>query len=187
MNHLIYIHTNKANGKKYVGQTCQKPESRWNNGRGYRPETYFGRAIAKYGWENFDHEIVADNLSKEEANSLEMQLIADLQTNISEHGYNLTIGGEGTIGVIRSDEYRRKQSISQSGKKLSDDTKKRISEHSARRRGAVLQFSKSGKFIKEWDCMNTAMKALHNTHIPEVCKGLRKTAGGFVWKLKEAI
>lgn len=182
----VYIHTNKLNNKKYVGQTCQKPHLRWNYGRGYRPETYFGKAIAKYGWDNFEHEIVAENLTKAEADSLEISLIAELDTKNSQHGYNLTDGGEGTSGVCRSDEYRLKQSISQSGKRLTEETKKRISENSARRAGVVLQFSKDGEFIREWDCMSTAMKAIGTNHIPDVCRGRRKTAGGFIWKFKEA-
>lgn len=34
-NFCIYLHKNKYNGKVYVGQTCQKPEKRWNYGYGY--------------------------------------------------------------------------------------------------------------------------------------------------------
>lgn len=184
-NYLVYIHTNKLNGKKYVGQTCQRPEKRWNNGKGYRLETYFGKAIKKYGWDNFEHEIVAENLTKEDANELESLLIESLQTRSTQNGYNLTKGGEGTVGVIRSEEYKEKQRKSQSGKALSDETKKLISLHSVRRKGAVLQFSKSGEFIKEWDCMATAMYAFNTAHIPEVIRGKRKTAAGFIWKLAE--
>ena len=33
--YTIYIHKNKINGKVYIGQTSQKPEKRWDNGRGY--------------------------------------------------------------------------------------------------------------------------------------------------------
>ena len=50
--------------KKYVGQTCQRPEKRWNNGRGYIENIYFWRSIQKYGWDNFEHEVVASNLTK---------------------------------------------------------------------------------------------------------------------------
>ena len=32
--YCVYIHT-APNGKMYIGQTSQKPEARWNNGRGY--------------------------------------------------------------------------------------------------------------------------------------------------------
>ena len=183
--YCVYIHTNKVNGKKYVGQTCQQPHKRWGNGKYYRPETYFGKAIAKYGWDNFDHDIIAENLTKEEANNLEVTLIAKYKTNNSQYGYNLTTGGEGTAGIQRSQEYRKKQRLSQTGKQMSKDTRKRISAGSVRRRGAVLQYSITGEFIKEWDCMATAMLALNTNHIPEVCKGKRKTAAGFVWKLKD--
>ena len=57
----VYVHTNKINNKKYVGQTCQKPESRWGNqGCGYKGCLLFERAIQKYGWDNFEH-IILEN------------------------------------------------------------------------------------------------------------------------------
>jgi group I intron endonuclease len=183
--YCVYIHTNKVNGKKYVGQTGVEANSRWRNGKGYKVDTYFGKAIAKYGWDNFDHEIVAENLTKAEANNMEMSLITELNTNDSCYGYNLTAGGDGTVGVQRSEEYRRKQRESHLGKKRSEEVKKLLSANSARRKGAVLQFSKTGEFIKEWSCMSEAMYALNNYHIPKVCRGERKTAAGFVWKLKD--
>lgn len=49
----IYLHRNKSNGKVYIGQTIQSIENRWKNGNGYKPCTYFYKAIQKYGWENF--------------------------------------------------------------------------------------------------------------------------------------
>lgn len=112
--YCVYIHTNKINGKKYVGQTCQKPEYRWRkDGRGYRSETYFGKAIQKHGWDSFEHEIVASNLTKEEADNFEVLLINKLDTMNPDKGYNLTKGGEGSVGVVRSDEWRKKTKTSQ--------------------------------------------------------------------------
>ena len=61
-NYTVYCHTNKINGKRYVGITKQKPETRWNNGKGYSTQ-YFKRAIDKYGWEEFTHEILFTNLN----------------------------------------------------------------------------------------------------------------------------
>lgn len=186
--YCVYIHTNKINGKKYVGQTCQKPEYRWGkNGRGYRSETYFGKAIQKYGWNNFEHEIIASNLTQEEAKNFEILLIDKLDTMNPDKGYNLTKGGEGTVGVVRSDEWKEKQRQAQLGKNISEETRKLISENSARRRGTVFQYTKSKEFIKEWDCAETARRVTGINHIDDVCRGDRKSAGGFIWKYAKEV
>lgn len=43
--YCVYIHTNKTNGKVYIGQTCQEPRKRWKNGYGYERCPLFFRAI----------------------------------------------------------------------------------------------------------------------------------------------
>lgn len=54
--------------KKYIGQTIQDPKYRWGkDGNGYKGQAFYN-AILKYGWKNFDHEILAVVDSKEEAN-----------------------------------------------------------------------------------------------------------------------
>lgn len=110
--YCVYVHTNKINGKMYVGQTVHgdNPELRWrNNGKGYEKSTYFQNAIKKYGWENFDHEIIANNLTADEANKFERLLIEKLNTMNEEYGYNLVSGGN-------------------SGKTVSFQTRQKISE-----------------------------------------------------------
>lgn len=92
--YVVYIHINKINGKKYIGITCQKPEYRWGQqGQGYRECPVFWNAILKYGWDNFDHVIHADNLTKEEACKLEIELIAEMNSNNPLFGYNVAKGG----------------------------------------------------------------------------------------------
>lgn len=99
-NHKIYVYTNKINGKKYVGQTCKTLKKRANgNGSGYKNCIYFGRAIEKYGWENFEPKILYDNLSQEEANELEAKMIKELNTTDIRYGYNLRLGGENSPNV----------------------------------------------------------------------------------------
>lgn len=124
----VYIHTNKINGKKYIGQTSQKPEKRWNNGRGYITSSKFYNAIQKYGWENFTHEIVASNLSLEEANNLEIELINQYQTQNDLFGYNLDSGGHNTT---HSEETKRKigeaNHIALQGSSWSDEHKAKVS------------------------------------------------------------
>lgn len=135
----VYVHTNKINGKKYIGQTCKNPKIRWKNGTGYKSSTYFYSAIQKYGWNNFEHKIVAKNLTKKEADCVEMTLIKCYNTQNINFGYNLCSGGhrgkqnqktrekmsklqKGKKRPPRSEEYRRKMSETQK-KRLSDPTK----------------------------------------------------------------
>lgn len=90
----IYKHTNKINSKCYIGQTCRKNlNERWNNGKGYNG-TVFAKAIEKYGWDNFDHEIIEDNiLTQEKANEREQYWI-EYYSSYGENGYNMTRGGD---------------------------------------------------------------------------------------------
>lgn len=71
----LYRHTNKINGKVYIGITCQEPEDRWCNGAGYSTQLVFNRAIKKYGWNNFEHEILYKGLDNEDAVKIESELI----------------------------------------------------------------------------------------------------------------
>lgn len=64
----VYKHTNRINGKVYIGITSQKVQERWGSqGQKYKGSTYFYHAIQKYGWDNFDHEILFTNLTQAEA------------------------------------------------------------------------------------------------------------------------
>lgn len=104
--YCIYKHTNKINGKIYIGQTCQKPEHRWGKqGQNYTErQPLFYSAIQKYGWDNFEHTIIIDNLTQEEANQQETYWINYYQSNILDYGYNLTSGGDKTEVSIQTRE-----------------------------------------------------------------------------------
>ena len=94
--------------KYYVGITSQSPKARWKNGRGYkyRKNDHFWNAICKYGWSNIIHEIIAENLTKEEATSFEITLISKLHSYNSKYGYNKTTGGEGASGLKISNKHK---------------------------------------------------------------------------------
>ena len=95
----VYIHTVIANNKKYVGQCVGDPHKRWGcSGHRYKGQ-FFYRAIEKYGWENMTHIIVADNLTQEQADDLEIKLIAKYKTNDRAYGYNITPGGRDGAGM----------------------------------------------------------------------------------------
>ena len=65
-NYTIYCHRNKINNKAYIGQTCQTTTRRWREGEGYINCSYFYAAIQKYGWNNFEHIILFENLTQKE-------------------------------------------------------------------------------------------------------------------------
>lgn len=113
--YTVYKHT-APNGKVYIGITGQKPEHRWNNGNGYEQNKHFYSAIAKYGWENIEHEIVENGLTKQQACDLEIELIAKYGSTNPCNGYNHSTGGEcSSAGMHLSIEARRKISESHKG------------------------------------------------------------------------
>ena len=128
----VYVHT-CPNGKKYVGCTTQaKPEWRWGkNGEGYRHQL-FERAILKYGWSNFQHEVFEVD-SAEEMYRKEVELISFYHSNDPKFGYNLSSGGEkGASGCTRSEEYRKKMSEARKGKPHSEEHRKHCAEANRR-------------------------------------------------------
>ena len=109
--YVVYIHTNKINGKKYVGITCQEPPTkRWMNGQGYVESPKFYKAICKYGWDNFSSEIVCKELSRIEALLKEGEYIRKYQTTLDENGYNISEGAMITpLGTIYLGDYHHSE------------------------------------------------------------------------------
>ena len=119
--YFVYKHTSPSN-KNYIGITRQNPPSkRWANGKGYSHNIYFDRAIKKYGWDNFQHEILFANLTAKEAEDKERELILFYKSADREFGYNIDLGGGLVNGREFSDETRQK--ISEKAKiRLMDKT-----------------------------------------------------------------
>lgn len=89
-NYTVYVH-NFPNGKSYVGITKMKVEDRWQiDGVGYKRQPVYA-AITKFGWNNIEHLIIEDNLSREEASEKEKELIETLDS--INNGYNVSKGG----------------------------------------------------------------------------------------------
>lgn len=163
-NYTVYKHTNKENGKVYIGITSQTVERRWQNGAGYA-RTYFGNAIARYGWDGFTHEIVFSGLTKEAACKAEIDLIAHYRSNDREHGYNIAEGGN-TADVVRV--------------KCGEENP---------RAAAVRQIDpKTGKTV-EYKTISEAADALGINYrgISKACKGISQTYKGFVWEYVEKV
>lgn len=125
--YCVYAHINKINGKIYIGQTIHgdNPVKRWGcNGAHYKAQPYFYNAIQKWGWDSFDHEVIANHLTAKEADEFEKLLIKKLNTTDSNFGYNLTSGGK---SYEMTEATKKKISESHKGKTLSEETKKKLS------------------------------------------------------------
>lgn len=122
--YIVYCHTNKKNNKKYIGITCQKAQRRWKSGWGYLSSPYFLNAIKKYGWDNFTHEVLFENLSKEDAENKEIELIAKYNLTNKKYGYNSRHGGNSNIPNEETLEKMRK-----AGQARADDIKRYYAEH----------------------------------------------------------
>ncbi len=120
------MHKNKINSKVYIGITGRTPKERWGyNGNGYARNMHFNNAIKKYGWNNFEHIILFENLTKKEAIEKEKELIKFYDAINRDKGYNISHGGEGT-NVI-SEETKKKLSESHKGIYPSEETRKKLS------------------------------------------------------------
>lgn len=176
--YIVYIHTNKINDKKYVGITSQDPQKRWGyKGLGYKHCPKMWNAINKYGWENFDHEIFAANLTYEEAANMERILIKALQTTNDAYGYNVDSGGFSCKHALESIEKIRKAN---QNKTVSAETKRKIK---AARAAQVLsekhlnafKYNFRGKHHSE-----ATKKRLHDAHKQD-CKAVMCVETGVVY------
>ena len=147
--YTVYQHKNKINGKIYIGITSQKPEQRWGSqGCNYKSSPHFYSAIQKYGWNNFEHNILFTGLTKEQACLKEQELIKEYNSMNREFGYNSTSGGDiftmneetkqkisqamignqNGLGHPCSEEKKEKISNAQKGRKFTEEHKQKLSE-----------------------------------------------------------
>jgi hypothetical protein len=187
----VYKHTS-PNGKVYIGITSQNPLKRWRNGKGYRDNDYFFRAITKYGWDNFTHEIVKSDLSKEEACRIEVNLIQKYQSNNPEFGYNNSLGGE--VSALGCHYSRPKGELSPKfGTYHSDESKEKISRNrKGKMMGAANHKSKAVLCVEldaVFDSLGDAERTLSicRKYIWRACNRPNGTSGGYHWRWVNAV
>lgn len=215
--YIIYEHISPS-GKVYVGQTTNI-EQRWRGkGHKYLDKTkkgqyvhrYFAHALLKYGWENFEHKIILEGISKSEADYAEKYLIRWYKI----HGlsYNITDGGEGSLGLKFSKETRkqisermlannpfkgkprteRQKQLSREkmlGRKASKETRAKMSKAQFGmvrpwKHKEVFAFDKhTGQFIRKYESVTSAAKELNLTTsgISNAATGKCPSMGGFIW------
>ena len=145
----IYRHwviNDKGVEKNYIGQVYNRtPKQRWGiNGKGYTSQkredgqlSYFGKAIIKYGWDNFTHEV----LEVIECETLEELVLTldKLEIHYIEkydsfyNGYNETTGGKN--GYIVSETTKKRQSNSHKAFYSSEAGMKQKEEQSRKMKG----------------------------------------------------
>lgn len=92
----VYCIENTLNGKRYIGITTRTIKERFVEH--CKAKSYIGKAIRKYGVENFKlYELAVAN-SREELCNLEVYYIE--KYNTFKNGYNQTIGGDGVVKDI---------------------------------------------------------------------------------------
>lgn len=100
-NGKIYKYTNLINGMVYIGQTKQTLEQRdYKHQTQLEDNTYFHRALKKYGRKNFSLELIEDNIPFNELDKKEKYYIDYFDSFYTTgKGYNLTGGGQWGSGT----------------------------------------------------------------------------------------
>lgn len=176
---IIYKVTNKVSGKIYVGQTIHSLEKRRKQHEesalgGYN-EMVFGRALKKYGVENFEWEIIDTAETVDELNEKEIYWIDKLESLIDYgHGYNCNKGGKNG----KHSEYT---------KKAIGDAQRGELNHAYGKTGALNPSSKkvidlSTDIIYESAIQCGLKTGLCSSKISAVCRGDRGSTGGKVFR-----
>lgn len=136
----IYLITNLINQKVYIGQSVDIHRRYAEHLRSGQPEKYaiknerdintpIHKAMQKYGIDNFSLTIL-EECNKEELNEKEKHWIKKYQSNNKEKGYNLTKGGQESIGLSGENHSQAKLTQNEVNeiKKLLRETNKTMTE-----------------------------------------------------------
>lgn len=187
-NWCVYKHTLRLDGRVYIGQT-NNIKARWKPSA-YKNCINFYAAIQKYGWENFDHEILYNNLTLDEANELEEKTIIEYDS--INKGFNLSSGG---LNHFVSPQTKLKMSETRKGVAKTEAHKRAIS-------AALKQYERTAEHNrnnqlaqhrKEVMCIETGivyeslseaerLTGVLGESISRQCRGKQKTAGGLHWR-----
>lgn len=196
-------------GKIYIGQ-AKNYEQRIKQHKtlSKKRRTLIERAIFKYGFENFQQEIlhIQEDYNRDELNSKEKYFIKLYNTQNPLIGYNISEGGEGRTGRL-STATKQKMSLAKKGKtsnrkgtQTSEATRKQMStshrrphtEYQKQRIAEGLsitieQYSLEGEFLRKWKSIKEARTVTGITSIGDVLRGRQKTAGGFIWMYEDKL
>lgn len=166
----VYKHTSPS-GKVYIG-IAKNIKQRWRSGgNGYRGCTRIWCAIQKYGWDNFKHEIIVENLTQKEASETEIALIKKHNATDPAYGYNLTFGGyNGKLSL----ESRAKISASLMGHPVSDKVRAILRESHSK---PLICLETKEVFESAQDVTNKL--GLCRTSVLKAANGRQEACGGY--------
>ena len=120
----------------------------------------FYNALKKYGWDNFDHEILVE-ARLEELDDLERFYIQKFNSNNKEFGYNLESGGNKNKTFAEST--LKKLSKSKIGHCVDEHTRNKIREKQKGQHHSIDTEFKKGHTNKGWKWKETSRKKLSNS------------------------
>ena len=118
----IYKILNKVNGKCYIGSSIKTPKDNWSY---YGSGKLIKQAIEKYGKENFTKEILVE--SEGDIKMLEKQYLDEINAQQNPLYYNMTNDAVGSS--FHNKEGRKSKSEKLTGRKLSKETREKISKN----------------------------------------------------------
>lgn len=153
-------------GKVYIGQTKLLLCQRWSNGQGYKKNKDLDADIQFFGWDNVAREVLERVDTPEEAKQRERYYILHFKSNEPDKGYNIETNFFSCADEDEIIKYKRRY------RRQYTNVKRPIQTVICIETGI------------EYDNATAAGRALgiNNSHISAVCRGERKTAGGFHWK-----
>lgn len=185
------------NGKSYIGITSQKPEYRWGKqGKNYSMQPLVYNAIKKYGWDNIKHLILFRELTADEANKKEQELIKEYHSYYLDElgpGYNMTLGGEGSKQIdskIIIEMYNNGLNTYQIADAIKHDRAVIASilhANGIQIRGAakpINQFELNGHYIATYSSAQEAesITKIDRKLISGTIRGITKSSGGYQWR-----
>lgn len=166
---IVYLLTNTANDKRYVGKTVRTLDVRWQGhlGSARRGDTdmLVCRAIHKHGPEAFTRRVL-EECDEAALPGREAHWVRELATHVSQGGYNLTFGGDGGLpGYTFSEESREKIRQKALGRKHSEESK-------AKMRAAKLGKKQSVEHVEKRAVANSGKKRTDEQRT-RISKGLK--------------
>ena len=126
---LVYLIRNLINDNCYVGLHRYDDNRRWNHhvwqSHEAKPLQLIDRKIKEYGEGRFEYRVLAHTDSMEDLKALEVKFITEYNSFVgNSHGYNLTLGGDGSLGFkMPQDKIHRGQMHYMFGKKRTEEEK----------------------------------------------------------------